>query len=223
MSTPGLMRPAAEPVLLALGAAAAGCLLLSAFAFHAAGRTAADMLPWARPDLLAAAMLLVLAGTAIVLLRWLARSYRRLMAEDLPMGYTPAQAVIAWFVPFANWIWPFRVLRELLEAVADSRAIDAGREAMLLLCLRWWWGLVLFGSIVEPLITTRRLMLSTDTAERVRIWLALVGHEGLIAALAAALLLSVLIHIAPALSRPAARPPAPDAMALYRKRATRPS
>ncbi|RMD89656.1 MAG: DUF4328 domain-containing protein [Alphaproteobacteria bacterium] len=222
MSTSGLTRPAAEPVLLALGGAAAGCLVLAALASHAAV-TATGASPWVCPEVLAVAMLLVLAVTAIVFLRWLAASYRHLMGEGYPMGYTPAQAVIAWFVPFANWVWPFRVLRELLEAVADSRAIDENREAMLLLRLRWWWGLVLFSTIVLPLTAARRLMLSADTAERTRIWLELLGHEGLLAALAAALLLSVLIHIARALSRTAARRPTPGAAMIYRKRATRPS
>ena len=209
-------------VPVALAAAGFGFFVLAVAAFHATVR------PVAAAEELAASLLPVLGGVAgvallagLVFLHWLHGSYARLLAEDFPMGYTPRAAVIAWFIPVVNWVWPFRIMRELMEGVIDSRALGPHVEASLLLRLRWWWGLALSGGLGLPSLAALRLRLAdaAEAPEGLREGLEWLGYAALLEAVATALLLSVVVVLRSALARPPQTTPSPDALRLYRKRA----
>ena len=51
--------------------------------------------------------------------------------------FSPASAVYWWFVPFANWVQPFRVMREIWIRSGSPGAVSKGVQALLVL----WWGL----------------------------------------------------------------------------------
>ncbi len=217
---PGPRRGRIVPV--ALAAICLGFLALAAEAFRATTRPAASA------DALAASLLPVLgmvAGVSLLaglaFLHWLHGSYERLLAEGFPMGYTPREAVLAWCIPVVNWIWPFRILRELMEGVIDSRALGPHVEASLLLRLRWWWGLTLSGALGLPSLAAIRLRLAdaAEAPEMLRAGLEWLGHAALLEAVATALLLSVVIVLRSALAHPPRATPAPGALRLYRKRA----
>ncbi len=220
MTAPLFTRLAGKPVILALASAAAGQFVIATLAFHAARGTGALPGPHrASPDMLGGLLLLVAITTGFVFLHWLARSYRRLIEEGFPMGYTPSMAVLAWFVPFVNWVWPFRIMRELLEAVVDSRAIAESTETTLLVRLRWWWGIVLFAGVGLPLLDGLRIVLARSAGDILRLRLEFLGFAALSGAVATGLLLSVVVVIQSALARPPRATPVPDALHLYRKRA----
>jgi hypothetical protein len=64
--------------------------------------------------------LVVEPGTIISFLMWMHAAVRRATLLGRAPGATPAWAVGAWFVPFANLVVPFQVVRRLLGEPAES-------------------------------------------------------------------------------------------------------
>jgi hypothetical protein len=93
------------------------------------------------------AMLVVLrvqtpvALVALVLfLMWLARANRNLGAlSGEQMAFTPGWAVGWFFVPFANFVMPYRVVKEIWQV---SRRQEKDRSTFL---VGWWWCLSVAG------------------------------------------------------------------------------
>jgi hypothetical protein len=90
-------------------------------------------------------------GAAITFLMWLHRSYRNLPALGATeLRFSPGWAVGWWFVPFANFVQPVRVVTEVWQAsqAAHGQNTRAGRRAIGTPLPMWlWWGLWV-GSIV---------------------------------------------------------------------------
>ena len=61
---------------------------------------------------------------------------------DMPQDFSPASAVYWWFIPFANWVQPFRVMREIWMRSYGSGPVSVLVQAVLVV----WWGLWLLCS-----------------------------------------------------------------------------
>jgi hypothetical protein len=84
-------------------------------------------------------------GAAITFLMWLHRCYRNLPALGATeLRFSPGWAVGWWFVPFANFVQPVRVVTEVWQAsqAAQGENTRAGRRALGTPLRIWlWWGL----------------------------------------------------------------------------------
>lgn len=61
---------------------------------------------------------LVYLASAVVYLIWIYRCYSNLPAFGNPRGllsYSPGWAIGVWFIPLANLVWPYRLVRETWE------------------------------------------------------------------------------------------------------------
>jgi hypothetical protein len=91
---------------------------------------------------LTVAWLVALVIAAIAFCVWIHRAYRNLPAIGAhDLKFTPAQAVGWWFVPFANYWQPYRVVREIWQ-----RSGPAGTRTWLVVV--WWtlWIVSNFGA-----------------------------------------------------------------------------
>jgi Domain of unknown function (DUF4328) len=106
-------------------------------------------------DVVRASAFLELGGTvlcAVLFLAWL----HRVVANNSALGarvlrFTPGAAVGWWFVPFANWVMPFRVVGEAWRAADPhlpwSTPDQRAARALPGLVTSWWLALVL-GSVL---------------------------------------------------------------------------
>jgi hypothetical protein len=70
-----------------------------------------------------------LVGAAVAVPMWMHRAYRNLPAlGEQGMRWSPAWAAGAWFIPFANFVIPYRVMRELWSSFGDGQTLPQ----------RWW-------------------------------------------------------------------------------------
>jgi hypothetical protein len=77
-------------------------------------------------------------ATAIVWLVWQHRSQADLFAVGVQgLEFTPGWAVGWWFIPFANFVMPYRAMRELWRRSGAADAEGQGAERP----LQMWWGL----------------------------------------------------------------------------------
>ena len=97
---------------------------------------------------MAAVLLVVTAGaqdllalvSMILLLVWLHRVVSTLGSEKV--GYSPAFAVVAWFIPLANLVLPPLILRSVWRAASPGK-----NSALVLLWWPFWMTMVAFGSV----------------------------------------------------------------------------
>jgi hypothetical protein len=92
----------------------------------------------------------------IAFLLWIHRAYKNLPALGARnLQYSPGWAVGWWFIPFANLIYPFRVVREIWNK--SDPAYDpetsflwegAGAPAL----LGWWWGLWIISNLAGHVV-----------------------------------------------------------------------
>ena len=64
------------------------------------------------------------------------------VSGEMPPNFSPASAVYWWFVPFANIVQPFRVMREIWMRSYGSGSVSGFVQALLVV----WWGLWLISS-----------------------------------------------------------------------------
>ncbi len=83
-------------------------------------------------------------GTAIVFLRWLHLTVRHAQAQGIDVGATPGWAVGYWFIPFANLVKPYHVIRKLLQELGGMSLVSAARVGT-------WWGVWIVGNMVSQL------------------------------------------------------------------------
>jgi hypothetical protein len=88
-------------------------------------------------------------GTAVVFLIWIYRVSKNLK----PLGsqnqkYSPGWAIGWFFIPFANWVLPFLVTKEIWKA-SDPKAMDAEswRSTSVSPIVPAWWALYVVASI----------------------------------------------------------------------------
>jgi hypothetical protein len=91
--------------------------------------------------------------TVVAFLMWLHRAYRNLPALGaVGLDTTPGWAVGCFFIPFANFFKPFRVVREIWHEsapVAESRESSGGVAAQqgTPALVGWWWAFCLIANI----------------------------------------------------------------------------
>jgi len=90
-----------------------------------------------------AAHAIALVVAACAFLAWL-RAARDAARELAPEGHAiPERVILPWFVPFASWVWPYFVVRDVARAA--EAAAGTGRRAPVGL---WWaaWIVALVGA-----------------------------------------------------------------------------
>ncbi len=89
--------------------------------------------------------------TIIFFLIWLHRAYSNLSAlRAANLEFTPGWAVGWWFIPFANLVKPFQVMRELWNASDANFDADGflSNQFSAPPIIGWWWGLMIAGNII---------------------------------------------------------------------------
>ena len=81
-----------------------------------------------------------------VVIAWLVWCYRanvnlRLLS-GVPMKFTPGWAVGWWFIPFANLVMPYRVVKEIWRVSHGPRSTSHA-------LVGWWWALYLVSTFVD--------------------------------------------------------------------------
>ena len=99
--------------------------------------------------------LLSLIATATLWFIWSFRCNRNLRALGFDLlEFTPGATVWWWFVPFANLVRPYQIMRELLlGSVAASRGETGLIGASSSRAVGLWWTFYLLGNLVETLAT----------------------------------------------------------------------
>lgn len=118
------------------------------------------------------AQLGLLLVTGVLFLRWLAKTVTaaRTMVGEPHLPWTASQAVWGFFIPFANLVRPYRVMRDLrdrldpegvpepaprpkLDGAAGYRRVEMKRAPppapLPHASIGAWWGLYLFGSVLD--------------------------------------------------------------------------
>jgi hypothetical protein len=127
---------ALEAALMATGAAFASAGAGAEWRFEAGLVGLADLNAFRQiVSALVGAAGLVELLTAVPFLVWLYRSMRNAPRVGAPTtAYSPRKAVIVWFVPFANFVLPYRIVRDLHDRLASPDTGRAGRRLV-----RAWW------------------------------------------------------------------------------------
>lgn len=113
-------------------------------------------LVWAE-SLLAIPLIVAALGTPIVFLMWLHRVVRKVRAMGLDAGATPGWAVGYWFIPFANLVKPYHVVRNVISELGGESAVSAAR-------LQAWWAFWILGNIASQVETRMSTGLFGDAA-----------------------------------------------------------
>lgn len=116
---------------------------------------------------------LVGISTLIVYLRWIYRSNRNLRAlSGASMEFSPGWAVGWHFVPFANFIKPYQVVREIWDV--SHKGAAAGHALV-----GWWWALCLASGLLGRIAL--RFVLDADDpgayASTAMVWIASDGLD----------------------------------------------
>ena len=101
--------------------------------------------------------IIVFLATAITFLLWIHRAYRNLPALGNPkqrLEYSPGWAVGWFFIPFANIVYPFKVMREIWQK-SDPRVRNTDdfmwQDTATPPLLAAWWGMWLASGVVSRL------------------------------------------------------------------------
>ncbi len=103
-----------------------------------------------RERIVTIAYLFVLLLSGITFILWFRRSYYNLHLKADLLSYSEGWAAGGWFVPFINWVRPYRIMKELhLETNNLIRKNDGNvprsHSGSL---IDWWWGLWILNSFV---------------------------------------------------------------------------
>lgn len=122
----------------------------------------------ARQTAVARAGLAIFLVTAIAFWMWLYRAYANLRSlATHTVRHSPAFAVGAWFIPFANLVYPCTITQEIMEKSGEGEAQPMGG-----LVLMWWLAYLAMG--VMENVATLILANATNVAElRTATWVAL--------------------------------------------------
>ena len=71
-------------------------------------------------------------GSAITFLKWEHFTVRGVNALGHDVGATPRWSVGAWFIPFANIIWPYLVIRRMVVSVGGESTLQEAKVGA------WW-------------------------------------------------------------------------------------
>ncbi|HLL01687.1 MAG TPA: DUF4328 domain-containing protein [Myxococcaceae bacterium] len=86
--------------------------------------------------------LVALVGTIVTFLRWQHLVVRHVNALGINVDATPGWAVGWWFIPFANLVKPYRIMRATVSGLGGDSLVDS-------LSLGWWWAAWVIGNMLE--------------------------------------------------------------------------
>jgi hypothetical protein len=86
----------------------------------------------------------LIVATAISFLRWLHSAVRQAQALQINVDATPGWAVGYWFIPFANLVKPFHVIRKLLAGLGGEDLVTRSRVGA-------WWGMWITGNVLSQI------------------------------------------------------------------------
>lgn len=121
------------------GGMAAVSLLINIWTVVAPGE---DAIREAFEGIAALVSLVIFVCTPIMFLMWLHRVVRQLNALGVEVGATPGWAVGWWFVPFANLVKPFRIVRGIVAELGGEAQVAS-------LHLSAWWGTLLLARFLD--------------------------------------------------------------------------
>jgi hypothetical protein len=106
---------------------------------------------------------------AVVFLMWFQRAYKNLhTVRYQPLEFTPGWAIGGFFVPFINFVRPYRIMKEIC-AGSTSLAEEPERRAealtSLLIQVRWWWMLFLSDSAISN--AAARTMMKAEALDEI--------------------------------------------------------
>lgn len=162
------------------------------------------------------ATLAALAVTGVVFLVWLDRAYRCDRVDPSRLKRGRGWAIGSWFVPFAAFVVPRRVMKDLWNGARAGTASEQGDR------LRWWlplWWLCFVAMIVGSNYSSR-IYLGADpeadpvtAIEQLRLSAAIDIGVALLTIVAAGLAVVVVREVTDALRRPESLDPLPEAPA----------
>jgi hypothetical protein len=131
--------------------------------------------------------LLLMLVTGILFICWIYQAYARPFPEPSALRKSRGWAIGGWFIPFANYVIPYRVVQGVNAASARPPRPDSS-------LVMWWWGSWVTFSVLglvargatpnSDLDHGRRLIHDLQTADT---WNAISAVPGVVAALLAAL------------------------------------
>jgi hypothetical protein len=122
-----------------------------------------------RERLLDGVSLSLLLVTGVVWLIWEYRAQANLLERGTRSEFTPVWAVGWWFVPVANLVQPFRVMRGLWRGSAPAASPPASSRTSSAI-VGWWWALWLAGSVVSIAVSGGAASASTIPQARRVMW-----------------------------------------------------
>ncbi len=137
--------------------------------------------------------LLMLLVTALVFLRWVRTVHENLVGLERESDVTPSAAVTAYFIPFLNFVRPYR---HMLQAWRLSAPKRSEREAPSPIAI--WWGAWIASGVLGYM--TRLAGTSADAPHSL-----LVGVQGALAIAAAFFCAQVVLKLSERQERAAAR------------------
>lgn len=96
--------------------------------------------------------------SAILILVWIYQSSKNLATANKAMQYSPGWTIVSCFIPFYNFIHPYKAMREI---VAKSGEHLNGSSSQPYFFVGIWWGLWLL-SVAVSALANRRLRLVED-------------------------------------------------------------
>lgn len=146
-----------------------------------------------RQSLIGIVQVLILVATVVVYLMWLHRAHRNLPALGAQnLRFTPGWAVGWWFVPFANLVRPYQVVKEVWQASCpDVGASDWSAFKASPVIISWWLLFLVSGVLGQQ---AARFAFKEDPAELMAGSAFLAASDGL-DAIAAALAIVIVLKI----------------------------
>ena len=135
---------------------------------------------------LGGAYLLAVVATAVAFLAWLSRAVNNVgaLGGGTPL-VTPRWSIGWWFVPFANFVMPFRIVKDL-----DRRMSPADSPPSVML-LGWWWALIVGGNVASGVIN----QINYQTADEAKTFFAVSALTDAVTIAAATLAILVVRRI----------------------------
>ncbi|GJH41507.1 hypothetical protein RCZ04_20570 [Capnocytophaga sp. HP1101] len=101
----------------------------------------------------------------ILFLMWFRRAYYNLHQLKNNLSYTDGWAVGSWFIPFANWVLPYRIMKEIYDSTRNLFIQKGDIQPKLSTnIVTIWWTLSVITSIVNYLVF-RAYMFDEPTIE----------------------------------------------------------
>jgi hypothetical protein len=97
-----------------------------------------------------AVLVAVAIATMVVLIVWQWRGMKNgELLGKTQLRYTPGWSIAGWFIPFANFVIPVRVMQDLWQSGdPNARNYTTWRNLRRSPLVGWWWALFLIGTVI---------------------------------------------------------------------------